>query len=69
MRDLKRKILSIMICICTIFTIGCGKEEIQHEDTSVKNNILELVQDKYFINLPRRAENGGLRKRLSEAYC
>ena len=60
MRNLKRKILSIMICICTIFTIGCGKEETQLEDTSVKNNILELVQDKYFINLPSRAENGGI---------
>ena len=58
MKKYKIKVIIMMICILSIFTIGCSKVGVEPKEESESNSILNMVQDKYHISLPQKSEDG-----------
>lgn len=58
MKKMKLKLMLFTICISAMFVIGCSNNQDGDKDTSINNSILDIVQDKYYINLPKEKEDG-----------
>lgn len=55
----KLKTILFAICVSVIFVTGCNnKNEKIYENISVNSSILDKVQDKYYICLPKEKEDG-----------
>ena len=60
MRKYKIRVIIMMICILSIFTMGCSKVGVEPKEESESNSILNMVQDKYHISLPQKSEDGSV---------